>query len=88
MTWREIFSILHSVTGHEYDVKYHPVSEAWQLQNEAKAKNDDKLEMQASHRIVQGTEGTLLPKPYDNNKFPNVKVTRVEETYKKMLGSK
>jgi len=78
-SWKQIFEILKRITGYEYEVTFHPVSEAWKLQAEAKEKHDDKLEMNASHRIVQGTEGTLLPEPYDNEKFPDVKAEGVEE---------
>ncbi|KAF2093288.1 NAD(P)-binding protein [Rhizodiscina lignyota] len=78
-SWKEIFAILKRVTGYEYKVTYHDVSEAWALQKEAKEKNDEKLEMNSSHRIVQGTEGTLLPEPYDNDKFSDVNVKGVEE---------
>ncbi len=78
-SWKEIFEILERITAHKYTVSYYPVSEAWELQKEAKEKLDGKLEMNASHRIVQGTEGTLLPAPYDNDKFPDIEVKGVEE---------
>jgi hypothetical protein len=84
-SWKEIFDMLERITGVKYKVTYQSVDEAWKLQTEAKENSDDKLEMSASHRIVQGTEGTLLPKPYDNEKFPDVKVKGVEEALKHMF---
>jgi hypothetical protein len=60
-------------------VTYHPVEEALEMSKRADELNDDKLAMNASHRVVQGTEGTLLPEPYDNDHFPDVKPKGVEE---------
>lgn len=35
--------------------------------------------------MIQGTGGTLLPGPYDNSKFPEVKPMGLEETWSEML---
>jgi len=75
---------MERVTGKPYKVIYRPVSEARELEARAKAANDEKLETAASHRLVQGTEGTLLPQPWDNSKFPEqaAKVVGIEEGLK------
>lgn len=83
-TWKELFAIMEKVTGKPYQVTYRPVSEARELERRAKAENDEELETAASHRLVQGTEGTLLPQPWDNSEFPEVaqKILGVEEGLK------
>ena len=45
-------------------------------------------ELAASHQVIQGTEGTLLPKPYDNGRYPEVKPQGLEETWRAMLQDK
>jgi hypothetical protein len=42
-------------------------------------------ELAASHQVIQGTGRTLLPGPYDNEKFPEVKPMGLEETWRAML---
>lgn len=79
LTWKEIFGILERVTGHKYQVKYLPVEEAREMAEEAQRLQDDMMAMRASHRVVQGSSGTLLPQPYDNAKFPDVQVQGAEE---------
>ena len=76
---------MERVTGKPYKASYRPVSEARELEARAKAENNVELETAASHRLVQGTEGTLLPQPWDNSKFPEqaVKVVGIEEGLKK-----
>jgi len=87
-TWKELFGIMEKVTGHPYRVTYRPVSEAQELQRRAKEMGDEKLESAASHRLVQGTEGTLLPQPWDNSKFPEIsKIRGVEEVLKEAFHS-
>lgn len=45
-------------------------------------------ELAASHQVVQGTGGTLLPAPYDNDRFPEVTTQGLEETWRAMLENK
>ena len=42
-------------------------------------------ELAASHQVIQETVRTLVPGPYDNNKFPEVKPKGLEETWREML---
>jgi hypothetical protein len=81
-TWHEIFDILQRVTGKSYQVTYLPLDNALAMEAKAKEEKDDQQEMNASHRVVQGSEGTLLPKPYSNNLFPDIKPKGVEEVFK------
>lgn len=46
---------------------------------------DVNAELAASHQVIQGTGRTLLPGPYDNDKFPEVKTQGLEETWRAML---
>jgi hypothetical protein len=45
-------------------------------------------ELAASHQVIQGTGRTLLPKPYDNDKFPDESPQGLEETLRAMLEHK
>jgi hypothetical protein len=79
-TYSEIFDILKNITGGAYEVKYLPVEDAVQEEMDAKARGDIEAELSASHKLIQGRQGTLLPEPWDNAKFPEVtSVTSVEE---------
>jgi hypothetical protein len=71
--------MLERKTGSPYQVTYRPVEEALEMSREAERLNDDFEAMTASHRVAQGSDGTLLPKPYDNDRFPMVHVHGVEE---------
>ena len=42
-------------------------------------------ELAASHQVIQGTGRTLVPRPYHNDKFPEVKPKGLEETWRAML---
>ncbi|KAH8651242.1 hypothetical protein BX600DRAFT_387342 [Xylariales sp. PMI_506] len=79
VTWKDIFAMLERASGSKWQVTYRPVEDALADSREAEKRNDDFEAMRASHRVVQGSEGTLLPQPYDNDHFPNVHVHGVEE---------
>jgi hypothetical protein len=81
-TWREIFDTLRRITGYSYDVTYLPVDQALELEKVGKETGDVELELKASHQLVQGREGTLLPLPADNTKFPQVKPKGLEQALK------
>jgi hypothetical protein len=63
-------------------VTYIPVDQALELEQKGKETGDVELELKASHQLVQGREGTLLPLPADNAKFPDVKPKGLEEALK------
>ena len=71
-TWTDIFNTLETVTGHRYAVSYHNVESALEKEARAKKLGDVELELEASHQLIQGREGTLLPEPFDNNRFPTI----------------
>ncbi|KAL6807873.1 hypothetical protein GGI42DRAFT_366494 [Trichoderma sp. SZMC 28013] len=71
-TWNEIFSDLEAITGHKYTVTYHDVETAVEKEARAKRLNDVELELEASHQLIQGRGGTLLPEPFDNALFPDI----------------
>jgi len=41
----------------------------------------------ASHQVIQGTGRTLLPRPYDNEKFLEVGTEGLEETFRRLFES-
>ena len=82
-TYKEIFSTLEKVTGRKYGVTYLDVETATEEEKEAKARGDVDAELSASHKLIQGLEGTLLPEPWDNEKFPDVKPMDVEEALRR-----
>ncbi|KAM0254973.1 hypothetical protein ACHAQJ_006201 [Trichoderma viride] len=69
-TWKEIFDKLETITGHKYEVTYHDVETAVEKEARAKRLGDVELELEASHQLIQGRGGTLLPEPFDNDLFP------------------
>jgi len=81
-TWPQILDALEKVTGFKYDIKYISVELAAEREKKAKETGDVELELEASHELVQGREGTLLPLPKDNDKFPWVKIKSLEEALK------
>ncbi|OCL14880.1 NAD(P)-binding protein [Glonium stellatum] len=86
-TWSQIFSTLEKITGHPYDVTYVPVEQVLEKEARAKEIGDVDLELEASHQLIQGREGTLLPQPWDNGRFPNVKPKGLEEALKQAFGN-
>ena len=52
---------------------------------EAIETGDVELELAASHQVIQGTGRTLLPEPYDNEKFPEVKPETLEDSFGRMF---
>jgi hypothetical protein len=82
-TYEEIFSILQKITGRKYDVTYLDVETAKEEEKEAQARGDVDAELSASHKLIQGLEGTLLPDPWDNDKFSEVQPSSVEEALRR-----
>lgn len=88
-TWAEIFEVLEKVTGEKYEVRYHDVEEALKKEARGKETGNVDLELEASHQMVQGKEGTLLPEPWDNGRFPGVgKPKGVEEALREGFANK
>lgn len=85
-SWSFIFALLEKITGRPFAVQYLPFDGAVEEGRRARAAGDEKGELQASHRMVQGGEGTVLPRPWDNERFPGVNVEPIdvvlERTYK------
>jgi hypothetical protein len=73
-TWKEIFDALDTITGRKYEVTYLDVETAQHEEADALRDGDVDKELAASHKLIQGREGTLIPEPWDNGRFPNVKV--------------
>lgn len=87
-TYAEIFDILGRIRGKEYEVTYLDVESAIDEEREAKAKGDVDGELAASHKLIQGRQGTLLPEPWDNEMFPSVgENTSVEEALRRAFGA-
>jgi hypothetical protein len=87
-TWAEIFGVLEKVTGEKYEIRYHHVEEALKKEARGKEIGDVDMELEASHQLVQGREGTLLPEPWDNWRFPGVgELKGVEEALRGAFGN-
>ncbi|KAL7921168.1 hypothetical protein ACQKWADRAFT_327952 [Trichoderma austrokoningii] len=82
-TWKEIFDDLEAITGHRYSVTYLDVETAVEKEARAKVLGDVDLELEASHQLIQGRGGTLLPEPYDNDLFPNVHPESVHSVFER-----
>jgi hypothetical protein len=46
---------------------------------------DVDLELACSHQVIQGTGRTLVPLPYDNDKFPDIVPAGLESTFRGMF---
>ena len=79
LSWKEIFESLERITGYAYRVTYLDVESAAREEAEAKREGDVDKELDASHKLIQGREGTLLPQPWYNHLFPQIKVDSFEE---------
>jgi len=86
-SYATIIQLLEQLQGVKYDVKYLPVAEALEKQKHAKEIGDVDLELQASHQLIQGTGRTVVPGPYDNARWPEVKLENLEEVLKRVLGN-
>ena len=78
-TYKDIFNALEVITGRKYDVTYLDVESAAIEEADAKARGDVDQELAASHKLVQGRQGTLVPLPWDNSRFPSLHPKAVEE---------
>jgi hypothetical protein len=86
-TWREIFGTLKDISGKEYQVTYLDVESANEEEQQAIANGDVDAELAASHKLIQGQEGTLLPQPWDNDRFPAIGPESVEVVLRKAFAS-
>jgi hypothetical protein len=86
-SWTEIFTALEAVQGPgvKYEVVYSDVEEARARQKKAIEDGDIDKELEASHQVIQGSERTILPKPHDNWKFPEIKPETIEVSFRRMF---
>ncbi|RFU24903.1 hypothetical protein B7463_g11433, partial [Scytalidium lignicola] len=80
-TWQEIFDLLEKITSRKYKVTYLDVESAKLEEAEAVRLGDVDMELSASHKLIQGREGTLLPQPWDNDRFPDLKTETLEDAF-------
>lgn len=86
-TYGEIFEILQRITGKAYEVTYLDVESAKEEEKQAKNRGDVDAELAASHKLIQGRQGTLVPQPWDNGRFPHIHPKGVEETLRAAFAS-
>ncbi|KIW84437.1 hypothetical protein Z517_03687 [Fonsecaea pedrosoi CBS 271.37] len=86
-TYAEIFEVLERVTGRKYNVAYLDVESAQREEAQARHAGDVDAELAASHKLIQGREGTLLAQPWDNARFPWIHPKGVEETLREAFAS-
>jgi hypothetical protein len=86
-TYATLFRTLKTVTGREYQVEYLDVESAQLEEQTAKERGDVDAELAASHKLIQGRQGTLLPPPWDNGKFPSVEPSSLEESLRAAFAS-
>jgi hypothetical protein len=86
-TWDDIFETLKDITGKEYQVTYLDVESAKEEELQAIADGDVDAELAASHKLIQGREGTLLPQPWDNDRFPTIKPKSMEAVLRRAFAS-
>ncbi|RVX73842.1 hypothetical protein B0A52_02732 [Exophiala mesophila] len=79
-SYATLFDTLKTVTGKEYQVEYLDVEEAQLEEQAAKQSGDVGAELAASHKLIQGRQGTLLPLPWDNDRFPNIAPSSLQDS--------
>jgi len=87
-SWTEMFATLEKIQDVKWTVTWKSVEEARANQRKAIETGDIDTELAASHQVIQGTGSTLLPKPYDNDRYPEVQPQGLEETWRAMLEDK
>lgn len=87
LTWREIFGTLKDITEKEYQVTYLDVESANEEEQQAIANGDVDAELAASHKLIQGREGTFLPQRWDNDRLPAIRPESVEVVLRKAFAS-
>jgi hypothetical protein len=76
------------VQGGKYDVTYSDVAEARARQKKAIEDGNIDRELEASHQVIQGSGRTILPKPHDHWRFPEIKPEGLETSFTKMFAEK
>lgn len=79
-TYAVLFEMLRIVTGRDYVVEYLNVETAQLEEGAARERGDVDAELAASHKQIQGRQGTLLPMPWDNSRFPAVNVLNLKDS--------
>lgn len=79
-TYASLFETLKLITGRQYHVEYLDVETAQVEEAAAKARGDVDAELAASHKLIQGRQGTLLPEPWDNGRFSSITPTSLQDT--------
>ncbi|KAI9695584.1 MAG: hypothetical protein M1820_008509 [Bogoriella megaspora] len=87
ISWQELFRIVEKIRGLTYQVTYLDVEEASKEEADALKEEDIEKELAASHKLIQGREGTLLPQPWDNGRFPDIKPMGIEVALGKAYSS-
>ncbi|KAK5059844.1 hypothetical protein LTR84_009727 [Exophiala bonariae] len=86
-SYQEIFVAMERITGRKYAVTYLDVESALIEESDAKARGDIDGELAASHKLVQGRQGTLLPEPWDNARFPSLHTESFEDSLRAAFNS-
>ncbi|KPI43974.1 uncharacterized protein AB675_6615 [Cyphellophora attinorum] len=86
-TYATLFNTIAAVTGKEYQVEYLDVEAAQVEEEAAKQSGDIDAELSASHKLIQGRQGTLLPLPWDNKEFPGVSPSSLYDSLKAAFAS-
>ena len=85
--WSEIFDTMKHITGKEYDVMYLDLGSAREEERQAVAHRDVDAELEASHKLIQDSAGTLLPQPWINERFPAIDPESMESVLRSAFAS-
>jgi hypothetical protein len=72
---KDATELLGRVEGVEYKIKYLPLSVARDLQEKYRQSGDTSNELYTSLKVVFGSPFAVVPKPWDNDKFPFTPLT-------------
>lgn len=87
MTWEVYFKTLEEIRGVKYDVTYLDPELAHQEAAEAVKEGDINKELFASIKLIGGLGGSVLPTPWDNDKFPEIKPIAVATAWRAAFDS-
>lgn len=86
-SWEEVVNILSRVQGKEYTCTYRPNSEARALAEKYASAGEVDKELEFSLKAILGDENEeAVPKPWDNDKFPDIHPESLEVSLRRYFG--
>jgi len=86
-SWEEVIDILSRIQGKQYTCIYRPNSEALALAEKYASEGDADKELEFSLKAILGSDKEEgVPKPWDHDKFPDIKPEALEVSLRRLFG--